>query len=107
MYQPPSVLAVHLDRFDKQGNKNEKSIKFDEALDLARFVTPTQLENSKGDKIPTQYQLCGIISHQGTSSIHGGRFVSYVKNSNGMWYCLDNESVSDVNLEILSVDARF
>jgi ubiquitin C-terminal hydrolase len=106
MYQPPRVLAIHLDRFDKQGNKNEKSIKFDEALDLTRFITPTQLENDKGDKISTQYQLCGIISHQGTSSIHGGRFVSYVKSSNGMWYCLDNESVSDMNPDTLSTNAR-
>ncbi|KAI8333415.1 hypothetical protein BC941DRAFT_434657 [Chlamydoabsidia padenii] len=98
MYQPPRVLAIHLDRFDKHGSKNEKSIKFDETMDLTRFITPTQLETNK---IPTHYQLCGVISHQGTSSIHGGRFVSYVKNSNGMWYCLDNESVQQVNIKRL------
>jgi ubiquitin C-terminal hydrolase len=88
------VLAIHLNRFDKNGNKNDKSIKFDESMDISRFITPTQLEKD-GDKKPiTQYQLCGLITHQGTSSIHGGRFVAYVKSSNGMWYCLDNETVS-------------
>ncbi|CAO3597930.1 unnamed protein product [Absidia cylindrospora] len=97
IYQPPRVLALHLNRFDNNGSKNDKSIKFDENMDLSRFITPTQLEASNNNKPITQYQLCGLITHQGTSSIHGGRFVAYVKSSNGMWYSLENESVQQVN----------
>ncbi|ORZ19058.1 hypothetical protein BCR42DRAFT_482062 [Absidia repens] len=97
IYQPPRVLALHLNRFDNNGSKNDKSIKFDENMDLSRFITPTQMETSNNNKPITQYQLCGLITHQGRSSIHGGRFVAYVKSSNGMWYCLDNESVQQVN----------
>ncbi|ORX57554.1 cysteine proteinase [Hesseltinella vesiculosa] len=89
MYQPPRVLALHLNRFDKHGNKNEKSIKFSDILDLSRWVTPSQ-------SIDTNYQLCAMIVHQGGNSIHAGRFVAYVKGSNGAWYCLDGDSLQQV-----------
>ncbi|KAI8099106.1 uncharacterized protein BX664DRAFT_254893 [Halteromyces radiatus] len=102
IYQPPRVLALHLNRFDKNGNKNEKTIKFDEMMDITRLLTRTQIEAKEANKVETKYQLCGMITHQGASSIHGGHFVAYVKSSNGMWYCLDNESVQQVNAKRLA-----
>lgn len=90
IYHLPKVLVLHINLFDKDGNKNNKKIKYDETMDLSRYITSTKDKNS----IDTNYQLCGMIVHQGGSSIHSGHFVIYVKSSNGMWYCLDNEQVS-------------
>lgn len=85
------ILVIHLDRFRKNGDqetKNQKSIKFEETLDLHRWVA-----ESEQAKVHTKYSLYGVLTHHGASS-HGGHTVAYVKSSNGLWHCLDNNSVS-------------
>ncbi|CAO3629940.1 unnamed protein product [Cunninghamella blakesleeana] len=97
IYQLPKVLAIRINLFDKDGNKSIKKIKYDETMDFGQYITSTQDKSS----IDTKYQLCGMIVHQGGSSIHSGHFANYVKSSNGMWYCLDNELVQQVNIKRL------
>ncbi|KAI9305564.1 hypothetical protein BJ944DRAFT_65977 [Cunninghamella echinulata] len=97
IYQLPKVLTLHVNLFDKNGNKNKKSIKYDETIDFSRYITTTLKHKSENAK----YQLCGMIVHQNGSTIHSGHFVIYVKSSNGMWYCLDNELVQQVNIKRL------
>ncbi|KAI8069722.1 hypothetical protein BC940DRAFT_24474 [Gongronella butleri] len=92
IYQPPRVLTVHLDRFSAPDAKDEKAVKFSDTFDIARWLTPEQ----KGTAT-TAYRLNAMIVHQGGSSIHAGRFVAYVKGPNGMWYCLDDDTVQQVN----------
>ncbi|KAL0095395.1 hypothetical protein F4703DRAFT_1789052 [Phycomyces blakesleeanus] len=98
LYRTPSVLAIHLDRFDKStedGQKNGKAVKFEDALDIERNVT----ESERGS-VKTKYNLYGVIVHEGPSRI-SGKFVAYVKSSNGIWYCMNNESVQQVSTKRL------
>ncbi|KAI9015748.1 hypothetical protein CLU79DRAFT_765665 [Phycomyces nitens] len=97
VYRTPSVLAIHLDRFENssEGKKNPKAVKFQDTLDIERNVT----ESERGS-VKAKYNLYGVIVHEGPSRI-SGKFVSYVKSSNGIWYCMDNESVQQVSTKRL------
>ncbi|KAI8372627.1 hypothetical protein EDC96DRAFT_606108 [Choanephora cucurbitarum] len=94
IYRTPMNLVIQLDRFNQQ-SKNNKIVKFEERIDIRYAVTET--ERSQVDSI---YQLYGIIVHTG-ESLHDGHYVAYVKSSNGIWYCMDNETVQVVSLKRL------
>ena len=87
-------LVIQLDRFDQQ-SKNNKMVKFEERMDIRYAVTETQREH-----VDSVYQLYGLIVHTG-QSLHDGHYVAYVKSSNGIWYCMDNETVQVVSLKRL------
>lgn len=87
LYQTPKVLAIHLDRFDGSGRKNDKKVKFEDTFSVERFV------HSAVKK--TKYHLYGVIVHEGTMAA-GGRFVAYIKGPNGLWHRADKEAVSAV-----------
>ncbi|KAI8377551.1 uncharacterized protein BYT42DRAFT_570680 [Radiomyces spectabilis] len=98
MYRCPTVLSLHLRRLDEgneEGDKIEKSIKFEESMNLSRHVTETEQgqENMK-------YNLVGVIAHQGASG-HSSRYAAFVKGANGMWYCMENENVKQISMKRL------
>jgi ubiquitin carboxyl-terminal hydrolase 36/42 len=39
------------------------------------------------------YDLFGVLVHIG-GGLHFGHYYCYVKNSNNMWYCMNDSSVS-------------
>ncbi|KAG1443511.1 hypothetical protein G6F56_010649 [Rhizopus delemar] len=41
-----------------------------------------------------------MIAHTG-ESMHSGHYISYVKSSNGIWYCMDNDNVQQVSVNRL------
>lgn len=64
-------------------------------LDIKRTVTESEVNHVK-----LKYELYAVIVHTG-ESLHNGHYVSYVKSSNGIWYCMDNENVQQVSVNRL------
>lgn len=97
VYKPPMVLALQLQRFNQDADttKTNKFIKFEETLDIKRVVTATEK-----DKVNTIYHLYAIIVHTG-HTINDGHYMAYVKSSNGVWYCMDNDAVQVVSMNRL------
>ncbi|KAF7721892.1 Ubiquitin carboxyl-terminal hydrolase 36 [Apophysomyces ossiformis] len=93
IYKLPMVLVIHLERFSEDGAKNGKSVKFEETLNIEKHVAEGENRNLR-----SIYHLYAIIVHQGASR-HSGNYVAYVKSANGIWYCMDNESVQQVSLK--------
>lgn len=92
--QLPNVLTVHLKRFapGMDGvSKIHKHISFDHELDVKPYV-------SEGVSIVnTKYSLYGVLVHDGHST-HSGHYYSFIKSSNSFWYCMNDESVTQVSL---------
>ncbi|KAF2073895.1 hypothetical protein CYY_004783 [Polysphondylium violaceum] len=84
----PPVLTIQLKRFSWTGRKVNKPIQFDPTFNLSPYMTSTN-----SDSI---YDLYGVLVHYG-SSTDSGHYYCYVKNSNNIWYGMDDESVSQVS----------
>ncbi|XP_042020995.1 ubiquitin carboxyl-terminal hydrolase 17-like [Salvia splendens] len=99
--EAPNILTVVLKRF-RSGNfeKLTKHILFPEVLDLSPYMSAT------GDKYPI-YHLYAVVVHLGVmNGAYSGHYVSYVKNSKGYWFRIDDSRVSRVDLEaVLSAEA--
>lgn len=94
VYRPPMALAIQLNRFTGDSKIN-KAIKFEETMDISRVVT-----ESEKPHVNLKYNLYGMIVHTG-QTINDGHYMAYVKSSNGIWYCMDNDSVQVVGLQRL------
>jgi len=95
--KPPPVLAVHLKRFEfsKSGNRIKKSqhVEFEETLNLGPFVCDPR-------RSEVNYELSAVLVHSGNSA-YGGHYYSYVRapgNESKRWYCMNDSSVSTVNI---------
>lgn len=97
VYRTPMTLAIQLQRFnqDSDQTKINKTVKFEETIDVSRVVTESEKSN-----VTTKYNLYAIIVHTG-DTIHSGRYMAYVKSSNGVWYCMDNEKVQVASMNRL------
>ncbi|KAI8991702.1 hypothetical protein BDF20DRAFT_909446 [Mycotypha africana] len=97
IYRSPMNLVIHLQRFanDTDVTKNNKYIRFEETLDISRVITETEKEHTN-----SKYHLYAVITHTG-ETFHGGHYIAYVKSSNGIWHCMDNEVVQVVSLKKL------
>lgn len=91
------ALAIQLKRFnqDRDTTKINKIVKFEETMDISRIVS-----TSEKDKVDLKYNLYSIIVHTG-ETINDGHYMAYVKSSNGIWYCMDNEIVQVASLKRL------
>lgn len=90
--QPPNVLTVHLKRFQMlpQGMiKINRDIEFGPEFDLTPYMV-----NGSGKAI---YDLYAVLVHEG-QSCHSGHYHCFVKNSNGCWYSMNDESIHQVSL---------
>ena len=88
--RPPEILNLCIQRFQKEGQKNECYIEFPEVLDLSEFIDSDFECN--GD---TMYFLFGIINHVGT--IEFGHYYSYIKINNKDWYEFNDAIVKKMN----------
>ncbi|CAI9579351.1 unnamed protein product [Staurois parvus] len=77
---PPSILTLHLKRFQQNGfnlHKINKHIKFPEVIDLAPFST-VKCKNISDGEDRLLYSLYGVIEHSGT--MRSGHYTAYVKS---------------------------
>jgi hypothetical protein len=85
----PRILVIHLKRFDNFQRKIKKFIKYENEINLNKFLFENKEENYR-------YRLFSVLVHDGFS-INSGHYYSYVKNSNDIWYCMNDSHVSRVN----------
>ena len=86
----PLILTIHLKRFNNYLMKINKFVKFSEKLELKQFT--------KDPKKQLSYELFAVAVHQG-SQMWSGHYYSYVKNSNNLWYVMNDETVRLANLD--------
>lgn len=122
IYEPPSVLTLHLKRFGQFHSlfrKVSTHVEFPVILDLAPFCSIDCKRKPKNGQNGIFYELFGLVSHSGALS--GGHYVAYVKvreksaetattvtsddaekevivkPSAGQWYYVSDSSVSRVD----------
>ena len=71
----PEVLTIQLKRFTftKNMNKINKFVKYETSMNLGKFCEKT---------MPAQYDLFGVVVHQG-HSCNSGHYYSYVRHPSG------------------------
>lgn len=65
----PGVLVLHVIRFNMNGEKLNFKFNFNENLSFGG----------------QDYQLYGVIQHEG-NSIKSGHYFAYIKNTHGIWF---------------------
>jgi hypothetical protein len=85
----PRILVIHLKRFDNFQRKIKKFVKYENEINLNKFLFENKTENYR-------YRLFSVLVHDGYS-INSGHYYSYIKNSNDMWFCMNDSHVSRVN----------
>ncbi len=85
----PRILVIHLKRFDNFQRKIKKFVKYENEINLNKFLFENKTENYN-------YRLVSVLVHDGYS-INSGHYYSYIKNSNDMWFCMNDSYVSRVN----------
>ncbi|KAG2196342.1 hypothetical protein INT47_010777 [Mucor saturninus] len=102
--EAPLMLTVHLKRFafdlyTGSMRKISKHVEFSETLDLAPCMSKDKSETN------TSYSLYAVLVHYGYGC-SSGHYYAFVKNTNGLWYCMDDESVQPTTLnEVLKENA--
>lgn len=82
IWRPPKVLMIHLKRFDHHNRKITSKIDVPATMDLNDYtITNTA---------PTNYELKAIACHAGSTTY--GHYFALVKNPNGSWFMLDDDS---------------
>ncbi|CAL1284848.1 unnamed protein product [Larinioides sclopetarius] len=92
VYKAPNVATFQLKRFDYNrsfGGKITKQISYPDRLNLRPFMS-----DAKGD--PVWYRLNAVLVHSGPTC-NSGHYYCYVKNSNGVWYIMDDQRVAQVS----------
>ncbi|XP_076323104.1 uncharacterized protein LOC143232015 isoform X2 [Tachypleus tridentatus] len=93
VHRAPNVATFQFKRFDYNrmlGGKITKHVTYPEKLNLRPYMSDT-----KG--IPMVYGLNAVLVHMG-SSCNSGHYFCYVRNSNGLWYIMDDARVQQVSL---------
>jgi len=85
----PRILILHLKRFDNFQRKIKKFVKYDNIINLTRFVN----KSSNQVKDEFKYRLFSVLIHDGYS-INSGHYYSNIKNSDGLWYSMNDSWVS-------------
>ena len=84
---PPNKLLINLD-YGKNKKYNPRSVKFDEEINITRYV-------SFQYGFDIKYKLIGISTHFGDSGMYG-HYVAFCKNSNNdKWYMFNDASVNE------------
>ncbi|EDQ92397.1 uncharacterized protein MONBRDRAFT_22039 [Monosiga brevicollis MX1] len=125
---PPTVLTLHLKRFEQHGTRLSKSsrhVSFPLVLDIAPFCsTECSMTVYSGKECGVRYELRSVVVHQGR--LTGGHYVAYVRTdmeastkdtaaaqgpsqtsgSPSSWYCVSDASVRKVaEKEVLAAEA--
>ncbi len=97
----PTLLVLHLQRFDSKGNKLQQRVSFPvEGLDLAPLVLHGAQGASMLDEDPEElgggggglYDLFAVAKHHG-SAIQGGHYTADVLCSDRVWRNMDDAGV--------------
>ena len=80
-------MTLHLKRFNNFLNKINRHIKFPNELQLSNFSSEKNEE-----QINCMYDLFAILIHSG-NSCNSGHYYCFVKNSDKMWYCMNDSQV--------------
>ena len=83
IYSSPHVLVLILDR--GKGNKFDCDVEFYETIDIKKYV--------ESQNCPVKYNLIGVITHLGESSM-SGHFIADCKHFDGKWYTFNDSIVS-------------
>jgi len=86
IYKSPNVLIIILNR--GRGNVFECDVKFGLSLDINKFA--------KKNDSPKIYDLIGVISHLGESSMEG-HFIAFCKHFSGNWILFNDAIVTNVS----------
>jgi ubiquitin C-terminal hydrolase len=93
----PQLLILSIQRINFGNlNKNNSKVQFEETLNMRNYV-----DDDIFDGKSTSFRLWGIVCHKG--NFQGGHYYSYVK-INGIWFCFDDDNVSEKNPEFNSSD---
>lgn len=99
VYSAPQILTVQLKRFfvhpmTGQPGKLNRPIAFPEHFDLASCMSDTDHGQS------TAYKLTGVIVHEG-STCQSGHYHAFIKAPAGVWYSMNDCSVSRVGIDVV------
>ena len=83
IYSSPYILILILNR--GKGNQFDCDVDFKETLNIKKYV--------ERNDCPTDYELIGVISHLGESSM-SGHFIADCKHFDGQWYSFSDSSVT-------------
>ena len=86
IHKAPNVLIIILNR--GKGNIFECDLDFPHAIDLSKYIT--------NPESPKSYELIGVISHLGQSSLEG-HFIAYCKHFDGCWYIFNDSIVKQID----------
>ncbi|KAK8940270.1 Ubiquitin carboxyl-terminal hydrolase 15 [Platanthera guangdongensis] len=92
LHEVPNILTIVLKRFQtgKYGKIN-KCVTFPDLLDMIPFV-------SGGADSPPLYMLYAVVVHLDTlNTSYSGHYVSYVKDTQGTWFRIDDSEVQVVS----------
>lgn len=97
IYKTPEILTIQLKRFSVnpftgQMNKLNRPVNFPESLNISEWIS------DKGSNESGQYRLYGVIVHEG-HSCNSGHYHAFVRNSNDIWYSMNDCSVHQVSLD--------
>ena len=86
IYSSPFILILVLNR--GKGNEFDCDVDFREILNIKKYVD--------NNDCPVEYELIGVISHLGESSM-SGHFIADCKHFDGKWYSFNDSSVTLTN----------
>ena len=86
IYMAPNVLILIINR--GKGNVFKCDLDFPKQLDLSKFIS--------NPSSPKLYDLIGVISHLGESSM-SGHFIAYCKHFDDNWYIFNDSIASQVD----------
>ena len=86
IYSSPYILILILNR--GKGNEFDCDVDFKEKLDIKKYIDKNNRNNC-----PNEYELIGVISHLGESSMNG-HFIADCKHFDGKWYCFNDSNVT-------------
>ena len=87
IFFPPNKLLINID-YGKYKKYNPESVKFDEVIDITKYV-------SFNFGMQIKYRIIGVCTHFGESGIYG-HYIAYCRNRNtGKWYVFNDSSFKE------------
>lgn len=98
LWKLPSILTIHLKRFDANNRKIKSQVHVDEIIDVN--------ELSLLHSTQTKYELKAVACHSGSTNY--GHYFALVKNPSSSWYLIDDDVVKPIsNLKMVSSDTYY
>ena len=103
--QLPSVLILHLRRFQfdfiqERNIKINSRHQLEESIDLRKYMAAASGRDDTNDPQKHQYELFGVLVHQGPSS-GSGHYITFIRPELNQWYKFNDETVSRVSFEFV------